>query len=55
MKKSQYRVLSKRELGQKLRESGVLKVPSSGTSNTMKRTKRGIYVYVIKRDLLEKI
>ena len=55
IKKSQYRVLSKRELGQKLRESGILKVPSSGTSNTMKRTKRGIYVYVIKRDLLEKI
>lgn len=48
-------VLSKRELAQKLRDSGLLKLPASGSSNTMKRSERHIYVYVIKRIPLENI
>lgn len=53
MKKHHLPVVSKRQLGQKLKDSGVLKCPSTGTSITLKRTERGIYVYVIKRDSLE--
>ena len=53
MEKHKLPVVSKRQLGQKLKDSSILKCPSTGTSLTLKRTERGIYVYVIKRDSLE--
>jgi hypothetical protein len=53
LEKNHRPIVSKQALARHLKNNDILKLPKSGTSNTMKRT--GIYVYVIKRHSLEKI